>query len=1096
MATDNFIVATSGVNSSSIGYSYDGVRWLLAPSSTPSQTFGFVKIACNGQMWVAVKSNTSSNSVCYSYDGINWAASSTGSALLNSIGNDVVWCGNLWIAVGQPAGGPTNGIIYSYDGVNWKRSANNTLTGYAVGTNGYMHVVYTTSNTMLYSFDGITWYNNPSSPGVGFIAIEWNGTMWLAGGNTSGSKIMYSYDGLTWTASSSGSSLVGTGGNGVKGLAWNGFRWVAVFEAGTTTNRIIWSTDGINWSASTSGDALLASGASNVTWNGSVFIAVGQGTSGVITSSDGNTWTASTSGNSVLGTNCISICSRTPLPLTYINRQVTSKFCVGTLGTAPITFLYSYDGIEWYRSPSTPFASGNIKSIVWNGLMWVACANYVTSAYPVHATLAYSFDGIIWTASSSGTALLNLHVFEVAWGGNIWVAVGHSSPTTNSLIYSYDGINWTRSDTAYAIEQSLDTVAWNGSMWLAARGKLMSSYDGINWTMILSTFPTANGYINKLATNGKTWLWAGPGNSPTTPDSIIGYSSDGYTWSPSPSARNLLPVSAYPAGVQDFSWNGSRWVATAYSGANSVIYSSDGITWTASTNGTSQVSVGNSITWNGSIFIIGGQGTSSCPISTDGNFWSSGSLINIASVLPPGVYSNQSFFIKSRNLLPYTTTSINNTIDVINRQVSSKFCVAGQNSTFAYSYEGVVWYKSPSVSISGTICGIAFNGVMWVAIAVNGNDTSSMAYSYNGINWSLSASGSALLIWSCKNVAWGGNVWVAVGARGLIYSYDGVNWTLSTSAATIATAYTAVAWNGTMWLASTNTNRLAYSSDGVTWAIAVADTVSEVLAIATNGRMWVWVRLDTNISYSYNGFNWTSSANSITGATYAFSILWNGTAWLITSQSLSNPIMYSTNGINWSSVTSKFSNWNYTRGILWNGSFWIVGGDGNNAGCAISLDGVNWATCRAVETIFPTGNIYLASRNVLPINPVTPAAISYFPSTSITWASTVPRTLTAGIDTLAVNVSSININVSSITANVSSIRITRYLYGSGTTSSGTLNITFSTAFASAPNVTATISGSTAGFINVSSITTTGFTVNTYNISGTLTNYPFNWHAVL
>ena len=36
-----------------------------------------------------------------------------------------------------------------------------------------------------------------------------------------------------------------------------------------------------------------------------------------------------------------------------------------------------------------------------------------------------------------------------------------------------------------------------------------------------------------------------------------------------------------------------------------------------------------------------------------------------------------------------------------------------------------------------------------------------------------------------------------------------------------------------MWLASTNTNRLAYSSDGVTWAIAVADTVSEVLAIAT-----------------------------------------------------------------------------------------------------------------------------------------------------------------------------------------------------------------------------------------------------------------------
>jgi hypothetical protein len=47
-----------------------------------------------------------------------------------------------------------------------------------------------------------------------------------------------------------------------------------------------------------------------------------------------------------------------------------------------------------------------------------------------------------------------------------------------------------------------------------------------------------------------------------------------------------------------------------------------------------------------------------------------------------------------------------------------------------------------------------------------------------------------------------------------------------------------------------------------------------------------------------------------------------------------------------------------------------------------------------------------------------------------------------------------------------------------------------------PTVTATITGSTAGFITVNTITATTFIVNTFNTAGTLTNYPFNWIATL
>jgi hypothetical protein len=861
----------------------------------------------------------------------------------------------------------------------------------------------------------------------------------------------------------------------VSGIAWSGHRWVIVVNKTIDyANTILWSTDGINWNSANNS---LNTGVNSVTWNGSLFVAVGEGTDGVITSSDGETWIESTSGNSVLGTICNSICSRIPLPLTYINRQVTSKFCVGAVGSI---LIYSYDGLQWHRSPSTPFTSG-VKALVWNGLIWVAGAYYANST----PTLAYSFDGIIWTASTSGTDLLNQHVRSVAWGGNVWVAVGQG--TTCSLAYSYDGINWIRSDTAYSIEQTLETVAWNGTMWLAGANKLMRSYDGITWTMILSSFPTQNGGINKLATNGRIWLFGASSNSPTPSAYNLAYSTDGVNWTQT-NIDNILGNAQYGIGIIDFAWNGSRWVASCYAD-KTLIYSLDGITWTASTN---QTGGGFSITWNGSIFISGGNENINAPISTDGDYWSSGSLLNIYSVLPAGTPTNQSVIIKSRIPLPYITSYTDNTIEVINRQVTSKFCVAGQGTTFAYSYDGVVWYKSPSVSISGNIRSIAFNGSMWVAVTDNGGSTNSMAYSYNGINWILTSSGSAILNGSIYNVAWGGNIWIAVGHsnpynRGLIYSYDGINWTLSTSANQISIQYECVAWNGTMWLAATNNNKLAYSSDGINWAVAVT-TPDAVLAIATNGRMWVWATQNGNISYSYDGFDWISSA-TIQDATYAYTILWNGSAWLITSETLTNPIMYSINGTTWNPVSSPFTNTNYTRGITWNGSVWLVGGDGTTAGCAISTDGTNWARCTTLETILPTGNIYFASRNVLPINPISSGSLSYFPSTSITWASSVPKTLNAGIDTLAVNISSINTTLSSIS-------VTRYLYGSGTTSSGSLTVTFSSAFANAPNVTATISGNTAGFIIISTITTTAFTVKTYNTSGTLANYTFNWHAVL
>jgi hypothetical protein len=189
-------------------------------------------------------------------------------------------------------------------------------------------------------------------------------------------------------------------------------------------------------------------------------------------------------------------------------------------------------------------------------------------------------------------------------------------------------------------------------MWLAGASKLIYSADGITWGTALATIPGGGG-INTIATNGRLWLF-GSGN--TSNSNIISYSTDGFNWSAS-NAVNILGAVAYPPQVQDITWNGSIWVATTATSTNSLIYSADGISWTASTNGNSQMGNGSTITWNGSVYIAGGCESLTASISTDGNYWASSTLLNIASFLPAGQPGNQNINIKSRNLLPYAGES-------------------------------------------------------------------------------------------------------------------------------------------------------------------------------------------------------------------------------------------------------------------------------------------------------------------------------------------------------------------------------------------------------------------------------------------------------
>ena len=77
-------------------------------------------VAWNGKMWVAGgKSN--SNNILYSYDGVKWT--SANSSTYNGSGTyvkGISWNGSMWIAAGYTNNSnyPSN-IGYSQDGLNW-----------------------------------------------------------------------------------------------------------------------------------------------------------------------------------------------------------------------------------------------------------------------------------------------------------------------------------------------------------------------------------------------------------------------------------------------------------------------------------------------------------------------------------------------------------------------------------------------------------------------------------------------------------------------------------------------------------------------------------------------------------------------------------------------------------------------------------------------------------------------------------------------------------------------------------------------------------------------------------------------------------------
>ena len=110
----------------------------------------------------------------------------------------------------------------------------------------------------------------------------------------------------------------------------------------------------------------------------------------------------------------------------------------------------------WYNSTSgTNIFLGAGPSLGCSGNMFVAAVG--STASQATGILAYSYDGINWTQSVQGSALLAsfgnyVGVKSFTWNGATWIgALGSNS--TFGLIYSPDGINWSQGNASYNVQR-------------------------------------------------------------------------------------------------------------------------------------------------------------------------------------------------------------------------------------------------------------------------------------------------------------------------------------------------------------------------------------------------------------------------------------------------------------------------------------------------------------------------------------------------------------------------------------------------------------------------------------------------------------------
>lgn len=306
----------------------------------------------------------------------------------------------------------------------------------------------------------------------------------------------------------------------------------------------------------------------------------------------------------------------------------THHILVGSNLAGKTTFLNSNLPYSYRVSPNDPGFSIQANNIAYNGTLWVVVGDTTVGSNIKYTTNPAS------TWSNANVPIGIGAVNTVKWAGYHWLA-GTSGLT--DLLISYDGIIW--SDAAPAVRMdAIYDLAWNGLAWAAVGNNASANplqatiiYTDINdvWQLASNVF-TDQG--NAITTNGRTWVALGTGAS--SGDAKMKYSFNASNWTdvtvPHLSTGNTV------------AWNGDLFLAGGSNGNSSnLMYSYNGISWTYAQS-PSGISTVTSIAWDGQNWNIAGTAGSlqRVAVSSDAINWSTISTGTTTSIINAIGYSS------------------------------------------------------------------------------------------------------------------------------------------------------------------------------------------------------------------------------------------------------------------------------------------------------------------------------------------------------------------------------------------------------------------------------------------------------------------------
>ena len=272
-----------------------------------------------------------------------------------------------------------------------------------------------------------------------------------------------------------------------------------------------------------------------------------------------------------------------------------------------------------------------------SGVVGVCYGNGKFVAVGFNGKIAYSSDGINWTAASSP---VDVTLVDVCYGNGKFVAVGNQK-----ILYSMDAVTWTLIPDSGSDYNFAGSVCYGNGKFVAGGngGKMAYSLDGISWTAVTdSKFNNVSHIYSVRYGNGKFIAGGGRGG--------MVCSTNGVTWT---AVSDSKFGSSY---INNICYGNGKYVAVGEAGK--MAYSSDGISWTAvsdskfdSTSAINDVCYGN-----GKYVAVGHKSTvgsyeGKVAYSSDGVTWTavSGSKFGDSTNISSVCYGNGKFVAVGRN---------------------------------------------------------------------------------------------------------------------------------------------------------------------------------------------------------------------------------------------------------------------------------------------------------------------------------------------------------------------------------------------------------------------------------------------------------------